>query len=142
MSQGDKNINYGTQGIGINKGMVHISAPQPSVTAQPLSQNEKTDEGYETRLRIHLDQEYAAQNLVVSINRTEVEKFEVRPSGNQPHMYGTSEAMVTSRSTGQDVGKAFVVSPLSGSDYEAVVVTKKSDLNLEVIVQLNQAVEG
>ncbi len=129
---GDTNINFGQQSVGINKGLVHISAPQPSVSAQELATNEKGENGYVTRVGIHLDQPYAAQNLAVLINKTTVKSFDVRLQGS---------GMMSIGGITFDGGQGKVINAPLLSDYVAEVVTEEPVSNLGLEARLNVQVQ-
>lgn len=126
---GDTNVNYGTQGIGINRGNINISAPQPSVHAEGLAYNEPSGDYFLTRARFTLDAPYAAQALHLKASGTCIKSFDVRPvPGGIMYL---NQSQITSQG-----GVLSVTAPL-GSTYEATVVTEKPD-DVKIGVQLDQ----
>lgn len=80
----DKSINITThnQSGGTNIGKLVIGSPQPSVVqGRTITENEKTDEGYVNRGEYFLQQPYAAKNLCIKLNRSDVKDFQVGPKG-------------------------------------------------------------
>jgi hypothetical protein len=128
-TMGDTNINYGQQGIGINKGTVNIGAPQSEASGQIVSENEKTDEGFVTTAAIHLKHPYAAPGLAVLVNRTSVKEMRVGPTNGG--MWATTE--IRSEAGRQGI---FVDPPLV-SDYQAEVVTDEPQTDLAFEVRLD-----
>jgi hypothetical protein len=130
---GDTNVNYGSQGIGINRGTVNISAPHPSISVRQLAENKNVDEGYATLVDIHLDQPYAASNLAVLVNRPALKKFDVKLVG----------AGMLARSTiAFEGGQGIIIRAPLLSDYRATVVTEQPDVDLAIEARLNVEVQA
>lgn len=121
------NVTSHDQSGGITAGEVHITAPQPSLHGEELAVNEKTDEGYRTHIRFHLDAPYAAKRLGVKVEGTAVKTFDVRLAVSG--MTSVNMSDITPQ------GGVVVVNPPLGYDYDAFIVTETPD-NLGVIAQL------
>lgn len=127
---GDTNINYGNQGVGINKGTINIGAPQTVASGQMVATNKKTEEGYLNTLAIHLEHPYAAPSLAVLINRKAVKELRAGP---------TNGGMWSTRDIESEQGrKGVLLEPPLVSDYLAEVVTDQpqKDLVFEVRVDV------
>jgi hypothetical protein len=118
-NRGDTNVNYGQQGVGINKGTINIHAPQPSVTTHLLEQNAETEDGkFRTTLVAILEAGYATQKLIAQVVGESIDDFEL----TLPH-YGAM--FNTGRSFGDGNATAWVGAPFGSNQFLAVATTKK-----------------
>lgn len=126
---GDTNINYGQQGIGINRGIVNVGAPQVKGSCKIIAENQQTDEGYVTTAAIHLEHPYAGPSLAVLVNLASVKEMRVFPVNGG--VWATTD--IRSESGQQGV----LVDPPLVSDYRAEVVTEQPHQGLVFDVRLD-----
>jgi hypothetical protein len=125
---GDQNINYGQQHVGINKGTINIVAPQPSVHAEPVIANRKTDDGYVSQVRILIKDGYAAQRVGVKFSGATI------TGGTLACATGITQNLIPHVKPHEAIFNAGP--PVVGNEYIAQVVTEQpDDLSVEVGIQ-------
>ena len=127
MTTGDTNINYGQQGIGINKGTINVVTPQPAVHATPVVSNEKVDGGYASKVRVVLDVPYAASRVAVKATGSSIK------GGSLLSMSGLTYNTAEQVEPEQGIFEAGA--PLNGEYLAEVVTEKPDDLSFEVAIQ-------
>ena len=118
--KGDRNIHTEHQSGGTNiTGDVHLNAPQASLKAQILTQNEPGEGGYLTRARLQVLAPHAATTLVVAAQGTSIQEIRLGPVGGGINM--NARESFTPTLAWKSVG------PPVGPDYNVIVRTAQPD---------------
>ncbi len=126
-SGGDTNINYGEQKVGINKGNLTIVSPQPSVTADQIKANEKTEDGFVSEIKILIKDGYAAQVVGVKVEGETIQSGMLGAAGGV--------TMNVAEEVAPNLARFNAGPPIIGNEYIARVVTEKAE-NLAIVVAI------